>query len=310
MLLYALTALLLNGPIDQTDGQAALSQIKSLLALFDVPGPYIFKSYQSSGVPGGHFCVLKVLDGERMMCTAESQPSSTHFSLLFRGKFTGPTQNLTTGSPVKELPSKPLTDERLRNIVGHWTAKLLGRNQAKLVRFDATSDGVGTASYLILLNGKPPLNGSSGLTFTFSVPGGRFLSLTGNQDVPPADPRPIRLKTANMAIKQFESIYRTGIWPHEQDFLSNPRLGMVSTGPMVKHGKMVLPFGRSLKVPRVSNSFLGYFVLPGRHASVWGWKLYYESPGLGDGSGRGAMSVSIDAFSGKVIVQPQPEVTL
>ncbi len=307
MVIPVLTTILLLASPDSADGQKAVSQMKTLLADFDVPGPYIFKSFQANGLSGGKsFCVVKVLDGERVMCTAETQPGTGQIGLIYRGKYSGPTQVRFAKVYEKKVLGKPLRDTHLKSSISKWSKKILGSTPAALERCEVSSDGVVTADFTLLSNGLPSINQSCGFTIKLNATDGRFVSFNGLLNPPKADSRAIKLKDTSLVCQHFQSRYRTDIFPFErnQEVSEDSLQGVPS--PVAKPSPKGGSVGGYVSAPRVTKTTLGFYPLPGGANSIWVWRIdYLTNPTNSKGAYKPiAKYVLIDAVSGHLIQAP------
>ena len=284
----------------------ALSQVKSVLKACDVPGPYRFRSTYLNGKGQGRICVVKLLDGDGMLCTGESVPAEHEISLVYRGTNPTPTVSSVAAKTVPLSVSIPFRSSAIESKINRWANIVRGKEDVKLTDLRVDSQGIATATYSVLRNGLTCLNCSFGFTIVFSKSDGRFLRFTSNLKAPPVSTQPIRLSSERAATEQFKKVFATQVLP-EEIRIANGFLGAQFMVPQSKHQSKVVPKQLSPSSYSVlTGSKLGYFATAADHQVRWVWEINYKVPKIEAGGtiDPGKRSVLIDACTGTMVTLP------
>jgi len=248
--------------------QARVDATKSVLSMFDVPGPLVVVKTQAPDprYMSGGVVILKDRAGQ--LYTAYFRKSSDEPISVFRGK---ERDGMSSGSHIRS--NDPKFVQRLRT----WADRFRGEPTVRLVSA-YTEDRIVRAEFFVLIHGYPILVpfGTSGFSLILSPIDGRFLALRVWDPPPPVDPRRASLSETD-AVRAFKRVFDSQIAPPawtERHMKLSYRL----TGPNV----------------------LGYFLWRGQNVAHLAWEIPYVL--LGDTSAETKHSsldtMLIDAITG------------
>ena len=257
-------------------GPSRVDSVKSLLRSFGVPGPYRLQALRLSEGSDRFGGMVELSDRSGERYTANFKPDSEQVTSLIRG------------SQDRAMPGfrrAPLVDRKLIRQAESWARVILPKEQFRLEAVTVDENNSGHADFSILRHGLPFISATQryGCQFAFTVPEGKFLSLTTLSDPPPVDPRPARVTEAE-ALKAFSQIFAEEI-----------------AAPMLREHHWEMSY--TLMKGRI----LGYYLPEREHVARLAWIIpFMQIRDVGYAKQGGSTSMLIDAISGRRIPTQLP----